>query len=1591
MNLGILTAVLRAVDEVSPTLRQVGDSAKKVGDDLQQIGLRATAALTVPIAGGAAFAVTQFTGFNHAMTESLAIMGNVSEETKARMERVARDVALTTTASADQAAEAYYFLASAGLDAAASIEAMPVVARFAQAGAFDLAQATDLLTDAQSALGLAIRDDAVANMENMAHVGDVLVKANTLANASVQQFSEALTNKAGSAIRLVNKDMEEGVAVLATFADQGVKGSEAGERLNIVLRDLQTASIKNRAEFKQFGVSVYDSSGTMRNMADIVGDLEGALAGMSDEQRRTTLMTLGFQDRSVAAIMTLIGFSANIRNYETELRKAGGTTEEVANRQMESLKNQMILLWHQVRDVAIELGVPLAGALKSAMESGKPLLDVVVLMVKGFADLPGPVQLVTFALFGLTAAAGPALIIAGQLVSSYGILAGSTGLPAVAAAAKAAGTAMTSLKLTSTVGSVTGLTTAIGTAGSGLVGALGALKVAALAAAPTLGAIAVVAASGYAVYRAGSEALGLMADHQARAAGEAAETARQMKWLTDATKIAGRVIVDYDEAVKIVSDESKRLQAAQAAAAKATAEAAAAAQNQKRELPSLTAEVARARAAVAGLTGEQREQLGAGVALGLQNDALVEKMSALYPEVHLTEAAVEMYRAALKKSTADAKEAAEAQEKFKASVKDVSLRGLVPLKAAVHDAGVELQNVAHGFAGDGSLMVQTLEDTATANAAAEAETRKWALTHGAMLAPALADSKELIQEATAKTSTWRENLRTLATSFSQMAQTSDGALGAVANAIGRVITSVNTAIDSVKSMRQGFAQGFSLDGITNMASGVLGMVGAVASLVQGWFGVSKEVKEARQQVDAFQEALWKTLSPAQLQEAAGRNWAKTLIGVRDQFDLLGLSAQQADVIVGQLLNTDRPEQAKAALEAIQGVLDENTRRQQLLNDAISEYGFTIDELGPKFRAQQLAEQGNHVAEQWQVLIDSGIEIGTVNERMADKINEYLAVALRTGTEVPASMRPMLDSMLEMGLLTDESGNKLESLEGLTFSETLTQGVNRIVDAIERLTGIISRDLPDGAGRAADQIERDFRDRVIPVLEDTSDAVNKVIEMHSPTGLEGIAHYSGLAADAVVRMSRTATASLAVMQGGVDRTALSLDRVGNSNIGRAFSKVTSDLRGLAMNDLSKVLSTNGADLTGGLLGKIGGLQRDVTLSGMKGLDKDIMSLGFKMQDEIGNLGPDPAKYRQLWQQSTDTLHQQLGYQLEDLQFAREQQLAALGPLPEAYGAQYNKATEKAQRAYDKQLRSLDRSMERELANLDDIVGYYGGSYEAARADVLREYELMRQDAHDRLQDEIDSIGPLPSEYADIYAKTVEQVNAYYDRMTDRAQAQVDAAIEGLGPVPDAYEEAYGEAVDLVKAKYAALVSAAADAAKQTVDAWAIVEEMMRRISGGTTTSPTTPTPTPTADTSVAVEDALAQVNALLQQAGRGPATADEIAYLSNLIGYKGEARISKSAFDRILAEAHNYVGFDVGTLGRYGSYFHNFGPEQTVKVHNEEAIVRRDQASDFARQYGGGDSATTQEVRALRRELRRLPEMIGVAVSDAVVLAPRRVR
>jgi len=428
IDIGNLVVHLSAdARQFESTMRRAEAQLSKTGKSMQRIGRSISMYITAPLAAIGIASLKAFGDFDQAITESTAIMGNVSDSMKTQMEETARSLARNTITSAKDLGKSYYYLASAGLNAEQSIASLATVNNFAIAGMFNMSQATDLLTDAQTALGLSSIDVA-KNQKNMLRVSDVLVKANTLANASVEQFSRALTNKAASAVRMLNKDVEEGVAVLAAYADQGLKGEAAGEALNIVTRDLQRSLLTNRKEWEKQSLSVYDANGKMRSYADIIGQLETKFGTLTDEGKKAMAMQLGFQDRSFSSLQMLIGMSDKIREYEAQLRKAGGTTKEVADDQMKSFNAQMKILWNKIKDVGIALGQILA---PSVTEFGNSITD----MLTAFRELNEETKKAVVYWGFFAAVVGPVLIAFGGLIRLVAFATGGFRLLLVAARA----------------------------------------------------------------------------------------------------------------------------------------------------------------------------------------------------------------------------------------------------------------------------------------------------------------------------------------------------------------------------------------------------------------------------------------------------------------------------------------------------------------------------------------------------------------------------------------------------------------------------------------------------------------------------------------------------------------------------------------------------------------------------------------------------------------------------------------------------------------------------------------------------------------------------------------------------------------------------------------------------------------------------------------------------------------------------------------------------------------------------------------------------------------------------------------------------
>lgn len=392
--------------EFSEATEKVMKQADNLRLKMLNIGQTLSMSVSAPLAALKGVATYSFASFDDAMTKSTSIMDGVTEDIKKQMEDQAKAIAWNTQTSATDAASAYYFLASAGKTAEQSLKSLGVVNQFAVAGAFEMERATELLADTQAALGLATAD-ATQDMLNMTRVSDVLIKGNNIANASAEQLAKSLTTKSGAALRLLNKEVEEGVAVLAAYAAQGIKGEMAGEKLSIVLRETQHAAANHRDEWNKLGIQLYDSEGNMLKIWDIIGQLEEKFGDLSDEQKYAAFTMLGFRSESMGAIAPLIGQTEAMKDFYEKLNHAGGATDEVAVKQR-SFMTELQIMKNRVNVAAIELGQQLAPSLRMVNAAISEGLEI-------WTNLNPALQSAAAHIITIAAAAGPVAYALGSI------------------------------------------------------------------------------------------------------------------------------------------------------------------------------------------------------------------------------------------------------------------------------------------------------------------------------------------------------------------------------------------------------------------------------------------------------------------------------------------------------------------------------------------------------------------------------------------------------------------------------------------------------------------------------------------------------------------------------------------------------------------------------------------------------------------------------------------------------------------------------------------------------------------------------------------------------------------------------------------------------------------------------------------------------------------------------------------------------------------------------------------------------------------------------------------------------------------------
>ena len=173
-------------------------------------------------------------------------------------------------------------------------------------------------------------------------------------------------------------------------------------------------------------------------------------------------------------------------------------------------------------------------------------------------------------------------------------------------------------------------------------------------------------------------------------------------------------------------------------------------------------------------------------------------------------------------------------------------------------------------------------------------------------------------------------------------------------------------------------------------------------------------------------------------------------------------------LIEQLIRSGQLTEDAAA--ALLGLRDTGVPALADIEAAAGRYGISLDALGPKVGQLRINEAAAQIAEDFELLIGLGGDSAQILEKMSGKVQEVVTRALELGLEIPANMKPVIDKMLEAGLLTDEFGNKLTDASRLNFAEVLAEKVDELITKLGELIDKFSE-----VGSAAEEMARRRRE------------------------------------------------------------------------------------------------------------------------------------------------------------------------------------------------------------------------------------------------------------------------------------------------------------------------------------------------------------------------------------------------------------------------------------------------------------------------------------------------------------------------------------
>lgn len=335
------SAFYKNMGNPSQAVQGLNNLKGKAADLVKQMAMMATGGGIVAL-GKKVIETTR--NFEDGMARVQAVT-NATQAEFQMMEQEALKWGSTTRYTATEAANSLENLTRNGLSATEATAALGPTLQLAQANTIGLAEAADITTNVMNGFGLEVKD--------MGRVNDVLSSTAAHSATNISQLAEAEKNAAPFGHSL-GQSIEQVNAALGVLADVGIKGSDAGSAIRMVLMGLASPTAKQQKAFKQLGLDISESSLRSEGLTKTLEKLRDS--GVMKAANSAELLGDIFGRRVAPQAMALLNNIDGLKTKLDILNNSQGTTERMFKQSYSELSNSLYGVQSAWENLQITLG-----------------------------------------------------------------------------------------------------------------------------------------------------------------------------------------------------------------------------------------------------------------------------------------------------------------------------------------------------------------------------------------------------------------------------------------------------------------------------------------------------------------------------------------------------------------------------------------------------------------------------------------------------------------------------------------------------------------------------------------------------------------------------------------------------------------------------------------------------------------------------------------------------------------------------------------------------------------------------------------------------------------------------------------------------------------------------------------------------------------------------------------------------------------------------------------------------------------------------------------------------------------------------------